>query len=227
VKVNRPVSPRERILAAADKLFYAQGIRAVGVDAVAAEADVSKRTLYAYFASKDDLIAAYLQGRFRYIAPSDAPAREQILGTFDRLETAFARDGFRGCPYVNAVTELSDPKHPAAAIALQFKEERRQWFRGLLERLGVADPDALATQMQLLVEGALSSAVVRGDAAPARAARAAAEVLLDAAGENRGQSPISGRGTRRKSGSDPDFRASSSGGSRSGRSTPRRAGRRA
>jgi AcrR family transcriptional regulator len=205
VKVNRPVSPRERILAAADKLFYGHGIRAVGVDAVAAEADVSKRTLYAYFPSKDDLIAAYLQGRFRYIAPSDAPAREQILGVFDRLEQAFSRDGFRGCPYVNAVTELSDPKHPAAAIALQFKEERRLWFRGLLERLKVREADALATQMQLLVEGALSSAVVRGDAAPARAARAAAEVLLDAA----------------------SAAANSSVGSRSGRSTPRRAGRRA
>jgi AcrR family transcriptional regulator len=179
------VGPRERILAAADKLFYAQGIRAVGVDAVAAQADVSKRTLYAYFRSKDDLIAAYLQGRFRYIAPSDAPAREQILGVFDRLEQAFARDGFRGCPYVNAVTELSDPRHPAAAIALQFKEERRVWFRGLLERLNVKDPEGLATQMQLLVEGALVSAVVRGDATPARAARAAAEVLLAAAARKR------------------------------------------
>ena len=98
---------------------------------------------------------------------------------------AFARDGFRGCPYVNAVTELSDPRHPAAAIALQFKEERRVWFRGLLERLNVKDPEGLATQMQLLVEGALVSAVVRGDATPARAARAAAEVLLAAAARKR------------------------------------------
>jgi AcrR family transcriptional regulator len=174
-------TPAERVLAAADKLFYSQGIRAVGVDAVAAEAGVSKRTLYNHYPSKDDLIGAYLTGRFRYIAPSDAPAREQILATFDRLEKAFAREGFRGCPHVNAVTELSDPKHPAVGIAIQFKQQRRLWFRGLLERLGAKDPDTLASQLQLLVEGALATALVQGHAAPARAARDAAEVLLDAA----------------------------------------------
>jgi len=87
----------------------------VGVDAVAAEARVSKRTLYNYYPSKDDLIAAYLTARFRHLEPSDAPAREQILGNFDRLERMFADGSFRGCPYVNAVTELGDPKHAAAA----------------------------------------------------------------------------------------------------------------
>ena len=176
-------SPAERILATADKLFYTRGIRAVGVDAVASEAGVSKRTLYNYYPSKDALIAAYLTARFRHIAPSDAPAREQILGNFDRLERMFADGSFRGCPYVNAVTEIGDPKHPAAGIAVQFKEQRRLWFRALLERLGVKDPDGLATQLQLLSEGALAAALVRGgDPALARSARAAAEVLLDEAG---------------------------------------------
>ena len=178
-------TPAERILAAADRLFYTQGIRAVGVDAVAAEAAVSKRTLYNHYPSKDVLIAAYLTARFKHIAPSDAPAREQILGAFDRLERMFADGSFRGCPYVNAVTELGDPRHPAAAIALQFKEQRRLWFRSLLERLGARNSDALATQLQILSEGALASALVRGDPALARAARAAAEVLLDAADARR------------------------------------------
>ena len=171
----------ERILAAADRLFYAKGIRAVGVDTVAAEAGVSKRTLYNHYRSKDALIAAYLQARFKHIAPSDAPAREQILGAFDRLERMFADGSFRGCPYVNAVTEIGDPRHAAARIAVQFKEQRRLWFRALLGRLGVKDPDALATQLQILSEGALSAALVRSDPALARSARAAAEVLLDAA----------------------------------------------
>jgi AcrR family transcriptional regulator len=171
----------ERILAAADRLFYAKGIRAVGVDAVAAAAGVSKRTLYNHYPSKDALIAAYLQARFKHIAPSDAPAREQILGAFDRLERMLADGSFRGCPYVNAVTEIGDPRHVAASIAVQFKEQRRLWFRALLERLGVRDADALATQLQLLNEGALAGALVRGDPALARSARAAAEVLLDAA----------------------------------------------
>lgn len=169
-----------RILAAADRLFYLQGIRAVGVDTVAAEAGVSKRTLYNHFPSKDHLIAAYLTARFRPLPPSDAPAREQILGAYDRLERLIADGSFRGCPYVNAVTEIGDPKHPAIAIARQFKEERRLWYRALLERLGAPDPDALATQLQLLFEGGLATALVRGDPAVAKSARAAAETLLAA-----------------------------------------------
>ena len=196
-------SPAERILAAADKLFYQHGIRAVGVDAIVAESGVSKRTLYNYYATKDDLIAAYLIGRFKHIAPSDAPAREQILGYFDYLERAFARPDFRGCPYVNAVAELSDPKHPAAGIAMQFKEQRWQWLRALLRRLGASNADALATQLQLLAEGALSSTLVRGDPALARAGRAAAEVLIDASIEpsvnTRGRKSTSrSRGTPRE-----------------------------
>lgn len=180
-KTDSP-SPAERILATADKLFYAKGIRAVGVDTIAAEAGVSKRTLYNHYRSKDALIAAYLTARFRPLPPSDAPAQEQILGAFDRLERIFASSNFRGCPFVNAVSELGDPRHAARKIAIQFKEERRLWFRALLERLGVKDPDALATQLQILTEGALATALVRGDPAVARSARDAAETLLRATG---------------------------------------------
>jgi AcrR family transcriptional regulator len=174
-------TPAERILAAADKLFYAQGIRAIGVDAVAAEAGVSKRTLYNHYPSKDALITAYLTARFSLLPPSDRPAREQLLGIYDRIERMLADGSFRGCPYVNAVTEIGDPKHPAAAIAVQFKEQRRLWYRTLLERLGARDADTLATQLQILFEGALSLALVRGDPAVARSARTAAATLIDAA----------------------------------------------
>src|SRR5256712_8082227 len=187
-------TPTERILAAADKLFYTQGIRAIGVDTVAAEAGVSKRTLYNYYPSKDHLIAAYLTARFKQTPPSDAPARDQILSYFDYLERLIADGSFRGCPYVNAVAELGDPKHPATAIALQFKEQRRLWYQGLLERMNVRNPQELATQLQLIAEGVISTALVRGDPAAAPAGRAAAQVLLDAAQnqnrkKNRGQTP--------------------------------------
>lgn len=175
------MSPAQRILAAADRLFYKKGIRAVGVDTVAAEAGVSKRTLYNHYPSKDALIAAYLTARFQLLPPSDKPAREQLLGAYERLGRLVADGSFRGCPYVNAVTELGDPTHPAAGIAVQFKEQRRLWYRGLLERLGARDADGLATQLQILFEGALATALVRGDPAVARSARAAAEVLIDAA----------------------------------------------
>jgi AcrR family transcriptional regulator len=179
--VHKAATPAERILAAADKLFYTQGIRAVGVDAIAEEAKVSKRTLYNHYRTKDDLVAAYLTARFKLMPPSDAPARNQILGYFERLERLFADGGFRGCPYVNAVTELGDRKHAATQIAMQFKEQRIAWYRTLLERIGVAEPARLAMQLQLLVEGAISAVMVSNDASVARDARAAAEVLLDAA----------------------------------------------
>jgi AcrR family transcriptional regulator len=184
VKSTKPgrEAMRERILETTDRLFYGQGIRAVGVDTVAAEIGISKRTLYNYFPSKDDLIVAYLSRRLRPATTSDLPPAEQIMGDFERLESSFASRGFRGCPFVNAVAELSDPAHPANKIAVAFKEQRRIWFRELLTKLGVADAEGLATQLMLLVDGAIAAALVRGDPHMARAARKAAGVLLSAAG---------------------------------------------
>jgi AcrR family transcriptional regulator len=171
----------ERILETADRLFYGQGT-VIGVDTIAAEAGISKRTLYNHFPSKDALIVAYLQRRLRAIPTTDAPPAQQILEDFDRLERAFGWEGFRGCAFVNAVAELKNPQHAANAVALQFKELRRQWFRALLERGGVPDPDGLSLQLLLLVDGAIAAALVRKDPTVARAAREAARVLLQAAG---------------------------------------------
>ena len=172
----------ERILETADRLFYGQGLRAVGVDTIAAEIGISKRTLYNHFPSKDALIVAYLERRLKPVPLSEAPPALQILGDFERLERAFAGRGFRGCAFVNAVAELKDPTHAANGIALSFKEQRRLWFRELLVRLGVPDPDGLATQLMLLVDGAIAATLVRNDPTMARAAREAARVLLKAAG---------------------------------------------
>jgi AcrR family transcriptional regulator len=172
---------KERILETADRLFYLRGIRAVGVDTIAAEIGISKRTLYNHFPSKDELIAAYLERRFTRAPASDKPPVEQILGTFDRLERGFAAKGFRGCPFVNAVAELGLDQ-PVRKIAIAFKESRRIWFRDLLKQLGVADPEGLATQLTLLVDGAIAQDLVRGDPSMARAAKDAARVLLKNAG---------------------------------------------
>ena len=172
---------RDRILETADRLFYGQGIRAVGVDTVAAEIGISKRTLYNHFPSKDALIAAYLARRFTPPQPSDAPPEEQILGRFDRLERLIAGPGFRGCAFVNAVSELGGSSPPVNEIAIAFKEQGRIWFRDLLVRLEAPDPERLATQLAILVDGTLAMALVGGDPATARAARDAAAVLLRAA----------------------------------------------
>jgi AcrR family transcriptional regulator len=173
---------RERILETADRLFYGQGIRAVGVDTIAAEIGISKRTLYNYFPSKDELILAYLSRRFVPINASERPPLEQILRVFDWLERWFAADTFRGCPLVNAVAELADATHPGTKMAVAFKEQRRIHVRNLLIELNVADPDGLATQVSILAEGAIIAALVRGDPGMARAAKSAARVLLTAAG---------------------------------------------
>jgi AcrR family transcriptional regulator len=173
---------KERILATADRLFYLRGIRAVGVDTVAAEIGISKRTLYNHFPSKDALISAYLERRFVQPRASDKPPAEQILATFDSLERRFSARDFRGCPFVNAVAEMGTEDRGVKKIAIAFKESRRLWFRDLLVRLGAAEPDALATQLALLVDGAIAQDLVRNDPAMARAAKEAAMVLLANAG---------------------------------------------
>jgi AcrR family transcriptional regulator len=180
-------SMNERILETADRLFYLRGIRAVGVDTIAAEIGISKRTLYNHFPSKDELIAAYLERRFTRAPASDKPPVEQILGTFDRLERGFASKGFRGCPFVNAVAEMGAEDQPVKKIAIAFKESRRLWFRDLLRQLDVADAEGLATQLTLLVDGSIAQDLVRNDPSMARAAKEAARVLLANAGVEVGE----------------------------------------
>jgi AcrR family transcriptional regulator len=176
------IAMKDRILETADRLFYLQGIRAIGVDTIAAEIGISKRTLYNHFPSKDALIAAYLERRFVQPRPSGKPPAEQILATFDSLERRFAGKDFRGCPFVNAVAELGAEDQSVRTIAVAFKESRRLWFRDLLLQLGVTDAEALATQLVLLVDGSIAQDLVRNDPAMARAAKAAARVLLKNAG---------------------------------------------
>ena len=174
---------KQRILVTADRLFYQHGIQAVGVDTIAAEVGISKRTLYNHFPSKNDLIAAYLTGRSDQAPPSDTPPAEQILRTFDRLERAFATPDFRGCPFVNAIGELGDNADAEIKrIAREFKESRRAWFCDRLHELKVTNVEELATQLAILVDGAIAANVVRGDRSAARAAKQTARLLLRDAG---------------------------------------------
>ena len=173
---------QDRILETADRLFYGQGIRAVGVETIAAEAGISKRTLYNHFPSKDALIVGYLLRRYAPLRESERQPADQILGEFDRLERGFKSKGFRGCPFINAVTELGEPEHAANKMAVAFKEQRRTWFRDLLVQLKVPNPEGLATQLTLLVDGSIAQDLVRNDPSMARAAKDAARVLLANAG---------------------------------------------
>jgi AcrR family transcriptional regulator len=190
-------SMKDRILETADRLFYLQGIRAVGVDTIAAEIGISKRTLYNHFPSKDALIAAYLERRFVAPPRSDKSPVEQILGIFDSLERRFASKDFRGCPFVNAVAEFGEDQS-VRKIAIAFKESRRLWFRDLLLQLGATDTEGLATQLALLVDGSIAQDLVRNDPAMARAAREAAKILLKNAGIEAGETVAPGKAQRVK-----------------------------
>jgi hypothetical protein len=119
------------------------------------------------------------------LPPSDQPPAVQVLALFDLLHKRFASGNFRGCPFVNAVTELADDCETARAIAVDFKEERRRNIATLLAQASASDPDALAGQIALLFEGAIASMLVRQDPAVAIQARDAAAVLMQAAGIER------------------------------------------
>jgi AcrR family transcriptional regulator len=181
---GKPTATRDRILEAVDRLFYRQGLQAVGVDAIAAELGMSKKTLYRHFPSKDELVIAYLKGRFRPLpAPSDRPPAEQILKNFEWFARSLAiAEDYRGCAYLNALAELGDENSEARKLAVAFKESRRLWYRELLSRLDIDDPDMLATQLALLIDGAYAAMLVRKDPSVGQAAIAAARVLLKNAG---------------------------------------------
>jgi AcrR family transcriptional regulator len=180
-------SARERLLAAADELFYEEGVHTVGVDRVIERAGVAKATLYSAFGSKDELIRAYLAARHaarrermtRKLARYDTP-RERLLGVFDILGETIAEPGFHGCAFVNASAEA----RPGSSIE-EISDESRAWVRALFAELGeaagAADPDRLARRLALLYDGATVSARMDRYPGAAAEARAIAAILIDAA----------------------------------------------
>jgi AcrR family transcriptional regulator len=175
-----------RILNAAARLFYRRGIRAVSVDEVAAEASVTKVTVYKHFRAKDELLAACLHAldtrffswfRREVEASSDDPG-ERLLAVFDVLDRWFRRRDFRGCAFINATVELANPDHVARGAVLAHKTRCREYFRALAEAAGLADADAISDQWMLLTEGATITALVEGDLGAARKARVGAAAVL-------------------------------------------------
>ena len=183
----RKPSARDRLLAAADELFYAEGVHTVGIDRVIERAGVAKASLYSTFGSKDELVRAYLEGRHEIrrarlltgLERYDTP-RERILGVFDVLADVAATPGFRGCAFYNASAEAT----PGSA-AEQVSAANRAWTRGLFTELtrdaGAADPITLADQLMILYDGATVGARLDHGPGAAGTARAIATTLLDAA----------------------------------------------
>lgn len=184
-----PDDARKRILEAAERLFYAEGIRAIGVDAVADAASVTKRTLYYHFATKEDLVAAYLDVRDEatlsalHGTPSDRGTRpgDRILGVFDYVERWSKTAAYRGCPFNNAVAEQgTSPK--VTAIARRHKETMKRWFSDHASEGGAKRADETGARLLVLLDGALNGAAVFGSAEAPAIATSMAEALLDAAG---------------------------------------------
>ncbi|MFF9490132.1 TetR/AcrR family transcriptional regulator [Streptomyces sp. NPDC014676] len=174
---------RERILAAAAQLFATQGINATGMEQVADQAPVSKRTLYAHFRTKNDLVMAHLEDLVSSGATSesvltreDVPPRERILRLFEQPVPDSAP--VRGCPFIDAAAEFPDPASAVHSYAREQKLRMVELVTALVTQLGCREPSALAEQLVTLADGAASRAMVLGDADYGRHARAAAEILL-------------------------------------------------
>lgn len=180
---------RERILETAGELFYREGMRAVGIDTIIARSGVAKMSLYRNFASKDDLICAYLEdteGKFwswwdsvaaRH--PDDPRARLKAL--FASLGKWAAHPKFRGCPFINTTVEFRDTDHPGRAIAERHTRAVRGRLRDVAAAAGARDPETLAEHLLLLMQGAYAGGRTLGPEVAARAIPAAAAVLIDAA----------------------------------------------
>lgn len=180
-------SARERLLEAADELFYAEGIHTVGIDRVIERAGVAKASLYSLYGNKEGLIRAYLRGRLerrqdRTLARLEGieSPRERLLAVYDVLGTFIAEPHFHGCAFMNAAAESK----PGSA-AMEAAEESRTWTRTLFSRLayeaGASDPGTLTRQLMQLYDGALVAARMDADRDAAATARASAVALIDAA----------------------------------------------
>jgi len=175
-----------RILDSACQLFYKEGLQATGIDRVLSRAGAAKASLYAHFGSKDDLVAAYLERQAREwralveerVAPADG--RAGLLRLFAMLGDLVRRGDFRGCPFLNAASELPDPSHPARAVVRRQRAWLHGLIRGLLSNAGVRDLDRVSRAVVALYDGALASPVLDADAGGAAAAAFAVEQLLEA-----------------------------------------------
>jgi AcrR family transcriptional regulator len=180
------LSARDRLLAAADELFYAEGIQSVGIDKVIEHAGVAKASLYSAFGSKEALVGAYLDARGARLTQrldraveSQSEPREQILAVFDAQAELARRPGFRGCAFVAASAE-APPGGLVEQATVNYRSSVRRLFTDLATRAGAAAPATLACQLQALYDGASVAARLDHSPESSSSTRAAAAALIDA-----------------------------------------------
>lgn len=184
------LSTRERIVAAANTLFYREGIRGVSVDAVAEEAGITKRSLYYHFKSKDDLIEAYLGYRDqpnldayrRWFDEKQGSTAEKVVAIFENLAQVASHPKWRGCGFLRTSAELANlPGHPAIVRGAAHKKKIERWLADCLAADDVAAPEALARQIILLIDGSFSVVMLHREPGYMLSAAQAARVLVETA----------------------------------------------
>jgi len=175
-----------RVLETASRLFYAHGVRAVGVEWIVADSGVAKTSLYRHFHTKDDLVAAFLEREDREFwqqwdevvnAVGGDPTRE-LMALLDWIGRRVSRDGYRGCPQINVAAEFSEPDHPARKVRARHKEAMFERLKALVRRIGLGYPDDVAYQLALLIDGAFTSDGRLTRVGPTRILQAAARALI-------------------------------------------------
>ena len=179
---------RQRILDTVSEMFYRDGVRAVGIDAIIARSGVAKMSLYRNFPSKDALVTAWLEDRNAFFwrrwaraeeaAPGDARARLEAI--LDMVAATASHPNWRGCPFLNTGTEFPEPDHPAHAVILAHKQKVRERLRPLATAAGARAPDLLAQQLQLLIDGAYAIGQSLGAGGPAATVASAGRTLIAA-----------------------------------------------
>lgn len=185
-RTNSNSDALSRLLETADRLFYAEGIRTVGIDRVIAEANVAKATLYAHFPSKDDLIVAVLKHREERVDAFFADAmtryrkkiRNPVKAFFASLKEWFQSPDFRGCAFQNAAVELANPDHAGTAFAQNYKKRFHKLLAGLVEEAVGRSGSSMIPAIAILIEGAIVTALIERSEAAADVACEAAMKLL-------------------------------------------------
>lgn len=184
--MNAPLTDtRERILATAEQLIYRNGIHATGMDLLVKTSGVARKSIYRYFATKDEVAAAALNARdvrwmnwFRTESDKADTPQGRILNMFTVLKGWFESEGFHGCAFINTAGEVGDPNDPIRLIAKLHKQKLLDYTQELTEQLNIAQPAVLAKQLLVLMEGAITTARVMGDYDAANSARDVAQLLL-------------------------------------------------
>lgn len=184
--MKKSTPPKTRLLDTAASLFFPNGYRAIGVDAIAAESGIGKMTLYRHYESKDELIVAYLHDSnekfweaFEKVTGDANSPREKIIQYFQALSEYVRQPVCFGCPFLNVAAEYPDSKYPGHQVALKHKESVRQRFYELAMQAGARQPQVLADQLFLLMDGTYMAARMYGPTNPATHVVEAVKVLID------------------------------------------------